>query len=133
MKDEKAEFAARLRAALKDVGIEPSAAVLEKRFNSRYGGAPVTAQAISQWLHGKVIPRQDKIRVLAAIVGVDPYVLQYGGRGSRIGETKTEWGEAVISAQDRAMVDAFLHLPAPQRKLVRDLVAVLAAAAATKG
>lgn len=127
MKDEKADFAARLRAALQAANIEPSAAVVEKRFNSRYGGAPVTAQAISQWLNGKVIPRQDKIRVLAALVGVDPHVLQYGGR-SRVGEGRAEWAEG-MAAQDRAMVDAFLHLSPAQRKLVRDLIAALAGSA----
>lgn len=127
MKDEKADFAARLRAALQAANIEPSAAVVEKRFNSRYPGAPVTAQAISQWLNGKVIPRQDKIRVLAALVGVDPHVLQYGGR-SRVGEGRAEWAEG-MAAQDRAMVDAFLHLSPAQRKLVRDLIAALAGSA----
>lgn len=130
MKDEKAEFAARLRAALQAANIEPSAAVVEKRFNSRYGGAPVTAQAISQWLNGKVIPRQDKIRVLAALVGVDPHVLQYGGR-SRVGEGRPEWIEG-MAAQDRAMLDAFLHLTPSQRKLVRELVAALATKASPK-
>lgn len=126
MKDEKAEFAARLRAALHDVGIEASASVLEKQFNSRYEGTPVTAQAISQWLHGKVIPRQDKIRVLASIVGLDPHVLQYGGR-RRVRDAGLEWGEAV-AAQDRAMVDTYLLLPPTQRRLVRELVAALSAA-----
>jgi len=127
MKDEKAEFAARLRAALKDAGIEPSASVLEKKFNSRYGGAPVTVQAISQWLNGRVIPRQDKMRVLAALVGVDPHVLQYGTGKSKVGDSRAEWAQG-LSAQDRAMVDAFVHLPVGQRRLVRELVATLAAA-----
>lgn len=122
MKDEKAEFAARLRAALKDARIEVSAAVLEKRFNSRYGGAPVTAQAISGWLNGKAIPRQDKIRVLAAIVGMDPHELQYGGK-SRVGEGRPAW--EAMTTPERAMVDAYLSLPTSQRKLVRDLVAAL--------
>jgi len=131
MKDEKAEFSARLRAALQAANIEVSASVLEKRFNSRYGGAPVTAQAISQWLNGKVIPRQDKIRVLAALVGVDPYVLQYGAGRSRVGEVRPDWTES-LSTQDRAMVDAFLHLPAAQRRLVRELVAMLTALAGAK-
>lgn len=128
MKDEKAEFAARLRAALQAANIEASASVLEKRFNSRYGGAPVTAQAISQWLNGKVIPRQDKIRVLAALVGIDPHVLQYGGGRSKVAEVRTSWAEG-MSAQDRAMVDAFLGLPSRQRSLVREIVAVLAGTA----
>ena len=130
MKDEKAEFSARLRAALQAANIEASASVLEKRFNSRYRGTPVSSQAISQWLHGKSMPRQDKLRVLAAIVGLDPHVLQYGSR-NRIGDARAEWGSG-LSAPDRAMVDAFLGLPAPQRKLVRELVSALAGSADAK-
>jgi hypothetical protein len=122
MKDEKAEFAARLRAALKAADIDASPASLEKKFNSRYGGTPVTQQAVSHWLLGKSMPRQDKIRVLAAMVGIDPHVLQYGGK-PRVGEGRPAW--ETLSAPDRAMLDAFLSLPALRRKLVRELVAAL--------
>ena len=121
MKDEKAEFATRLRNALAAAGIERSAAVVEKRFNARYNGQPVTAQAVSMWLNGRAIPRQDKMRVLAAIVGLNPHELQYGGR--KLGEGRGAWD--ALHAQDRAMIDAYLNLPGAQRKLVRDLVAVL--------
>lgn len=124
MKDEKAEFAKRLRAALKAADIEASAAVVEKRFNSRYEGAPVSPQVVSQWLNGRVMPRQDKIRVLATMVGLDPRELQYGG-SAKVGEGKQEWA-AGLAAQDRVMVDGYLTLPAPQRKLVRELVSALA-------
>ena len=120
MKDEKAEFSARLRAALKEARIEASAAVIEKRFNSRYTGAPVTAQAISGWLNGKAIPRQDKIRVLAAIVGLDPHQLQYGGK-LRVGEGRPPAWDS-MSVPERAMVDAFLSLSPTQRKLVGELM-----------
>ena len=130
MKDEKAEFAARLRAALKEARIEASPVVLEKRFNSRYEGAPVTSQAISGWLNGKAIPRQDKLRVLAAMLGMDAHVLQYGGeaRRPRVGEAPGAWEG--LSPAERAMVDAYATLAPPQRKLVRDLVAALADKAA---
>ncbi|WP_159016588.1 transcriptional regulator [Cognatiluteimonas profundi] len=124
MKDEKAEFAARLRTALKDAGIEASPAVIEKRFNSRYRGAPVTAQAISGWLNGKSMPKQDKIRVLAAIVGLEPHELQFGGK-SRIGEGPAVW--EAMSTQDRAVFEAFVGLPVAQRKLVRELIMALSA------
>lgn len=130
MKDEKAEFSARLRAALRDARIDASASVLEKRFNSRYSGTPVTAQAISGWLNGKAIPRQDKLRVLAAMVGVDAHVLQYGGR-PRVGEAKGAWEG--LNPAERAMVDAYLSLAPGHRKLVRDLVAALADRADGKG
>ena len=125
MKDEKAEFSARLRAALKDAQIEASASVIEKRFNARYDGPSVTAQAISGWLNGKAIPKQDKIRVLAAIVGMEPHELQFGGK-ARVGEGRAQWAEA-MGPQERAMVDAYLGLPAFQRKLVRELIMVLSA------
>lgn len=124
MKDEKAEFSARLRAALKEARIDASPAVLEKRFNSRYEGAPVTSQAISGWLNGKAIPRQDKLRVLAAMLGMDAHVLQYGGARQRVGEAKGVWEG--LSPAERAMVDAYIALAPPQRKLVRELVAALA-------
>ena len=124
MKDEKAEFSARLRAALREARIEASPAVLEKRFNSRYEGAPVTSQAISGWLNGKSIPRQDKLRVLAALLGMDAHVLQYGGARPRVGEAKGAWEG--LSPAERAMVDAYVALAPPQRKLVRELVAALA-------
>ena len=124
MDKEKAAFAARLRGALEAKGIEASAAVIEKRFNSRYGGAAVTAQAISGWLNGKSIPKQDKLRVLAALVGMEPHELQFGGK-PRVGEAGLAWES--LSAPDRATMDAYLGLPAPQRKLVRELVAMLAA------
>ena len=124
MDKEKAEFAARLRAALEAKGIEASAAVVEKRFNSRYAGAAVTAQAVSGWLNGKSIPKQDKLRVLAALVGMEPHELQFGGR-YRVKDARAEWPEA-LGAQDRVMVDAYLRLPGAQRRLVRELVTVLA-------
>jgi hypothetical protein len=131
MDKEKADFARRLRAALHDAGIEASASVLEKRFNSRYGGVPVTAQAISGWLSGRYMPKQDKIRVLAAIVGMDPQVLQYGGK-ARVGEGRPDWAEA-MAPRDVAMVDAYLSLPAPRRQLVRELVEALAGRAEADG
>ena len=124
MKDEKAEFSARLRAALKEARIEASPAVLEKRFNSRYEGAAVTSQAISGWLNGKAIPRQDKLRVLAALVGMDVHVLQYGGGRARVSDVRGTWEG--LNPAERAMVDAYLALAPPQRKLVRELVAALA-------
>ena len=72
----------------------------------------------------RVLTQTDRSpRVLAAIVGVDPHVLQYGGK-QRLGEGRPVW--EALAAPDRAMVDAFLSLPAPKRKLVRELVAALA-------
>jgi len=124
MEEEKTAFARRLRAALEDAGIEPSAAVLEKRFNSRYRGTPVTVQAISGWLTGRYMPKQDKIRVLAELVRIDPHVLQFGG-GGRIAEARAEWLPTAVGARERRVIDAFLALPPKRRELVAELVTAL--------
>jgi hypothetical protein len=124
MNDERQEFSQRLADGLRKAGYEPRPGVLHKLFNSRYRGVSVTFQSVSRWLSGKSIPEQDKLRVLAAIVGTDPHVLQYGGK-PWVGENKPAWES--MQSPDRAMVDAFLTLPSPQRKVVRDLIAILAA------
>lgn len=124
MSDESKAFSVRLKDAMQAAGYEPRPSQLVAHFNSRYRGASVTFQSASRWLTGKSIPEQDKLQVLAQLYGVEPHVLRFGGK--RLGEGRASWSDA-MNAQDRAMVDAFLHLPMPQRKLVRELVAALAA------
>ncbi|MBN8261286.1 MAG: hypothetical protein J0L59_03065 [Xanthomonadales bacterium] len=124
MNDERQEFSKRLAGALQKAGYEPRPGVLHKLFNSRYRGVSVTFQSVSRWLGGKSIPEPDKLRVLAALVGMEPHELQFGGK-PRVGEAVPAWES--LSAPDRATMDAYLGLPAPQRKLVRELVAMLAA------
>ena len=68
------------------------------------------------------MPKQDKLRVLAAMVGMQPHELQFGG-SARVGEAGPTW--EAMSAPDRAMLDAYLSLPTAQRKLVRELLAAL--------
>jgi len=69
--------------------------VLEKQFNRRYQGAPVTAQAISGWLTGRHMPKQDKIRVLAGILGIDPHELLLGkGAATRAEQPQGAWQAA---------------------------------------
>src|SRR5262245_18133742 len=124
MEHEKAAFAARLRAVLEAAGIEASAAVVEKRFNSRYRGASVTVQAISSWLSGRYIPKQDKLRILGELTGVDPHVLQYGNAKGRVADARPDYS-ANAGARERRIIDAFLALPARRRELVGELVAAL--------
>ena len=125
MDKEKQAFASRLRAALRDAGIEASAAVLEKRFNRRYDGTPVTAQAISGWLTGRYLPKPDKIRVLAGLVGIDPQELLFGkGSGSNRAEQPLGAWQA-IGSRERQVIDAFLALTPKRRELVGEIVAEL--------
>lgn len=124
MSDERKAFSARLKDAMQAAGYEPRPRQLMAQFNSRFRGRSVTFQSASRWLGGKSIPTQDKVQVLAQLYGVEPHVLTFGGK--RIGESRAarfeEW-----SAQEHAMMDTFRHLPQAQRKLVRELIAALAA------
>jgi len=126
MSSEQTAFAKRLVAALEAAGIEASPAVLEKLV-PRNGGENVTSQAISGWLGGKHMPKKANIRALAKIVGLPPHELEYGASSKGVRETHATWPDHV-RGHDRLAFEEFLSLPETQRKLVRDLIAVLAQA-----
>ena len=131
MKTEQSAFAQRLVAALEAAGIEASPAGLEKLVPQR-GGEAVTAQAISGWLNGRHLPKQANMRALASIVGMQPHELQFGVKPHRgVREVNTAWPDHV-RGHDRLAFEDFLSLPEAERKLVRELIAALAAARAPK-
>ncbi|MDK9715918.1 MAG: helix-turn-helix domain-containing protein [Sulfuritalea sp.] len=120
--DEKAQFAERLRAGMLAAGYQARPGVLEKEFNSRYWGRSVTFQAVSRWLRGEAIPSQDKLQVLADWLNVEPHVLRYGEHVShKVREKRKRWDEGV-GFQEREVFEAFLNLPAAQRKAVREVI-----------
>jgi hypothetical protein len=124
MRDEKTAFSERLRAAMRAQQLAPKAAVLEKLFNTNYNGQSVTIQSVAAWLGGRSIPKSDKLRVLADVLGVEPQHLQFGGKASsRVGETAGAWRD--VSPQDRALIDALLVLPPARRKLIGELIKAL--------
>lgn len=124
--EHKLEFAQRLRDAMAAAGLEPRPGVLLNLFNAHYWGRSVSFQAVSRWLRGEAIPAQDKLLVLAEILRVEPEVLRFGQAvRHRVQESRKRWDEGV-SYQEREIFDAFLSLPAPQRKLVREVILALA-------
>ena len=126
--DEKAEFAQRLRSAMQFAGYEARPAVLEKQFNTRYWGRSVTFQAVSRWLRGEAMPAQDTMQVLAEWLKVEPHVLRYGEAVSKkIQVQQKRWDEG-LGYLERETFDAFLALPAPQRKLLREVILTFAKA-----
>jgi transcriptional regulator with XRE-family HTH domain len=122
----KLEFAQRLRECMVAVGLQPRPGVLRNLFNARYWGTSVSFQAVSCWLKGEAIPAQDKLQLLAEILKVEPEVLRYGQEVRRsVEEKRKRWDEA-LSYQEREMFDAYLQLPVPQRKLVREVIEAFA-------
>lgn len=125
---EKTEFAQRLRDAMAQAGYPPRPVVLEREFNTRYWGRSVTLQGVRRWLRGEAIPSQEKLQVLADWLGVEPEVLRFGVTVRRsVQERRQRWEDGMNSAE-REAVEAFFSLPAPQRKIVREVILTFARA-----
>ena len=124
--DQKLEFAERLQAAMRAAGLEPRPAVLLNLFNTHYWGRSVTFQAVSRWLRGEAIPGQDKLITLAEALKIEPEVLRFGEAvRDSVRVHRQRWEEGV-GYLERETFDAFLQLPAPQRKLIREVILTFA-------
>jgi transcriptional regulator with XRE-family HTH domain len=131
--DNKLEFAQRLRDAMVAAGLEPRPGVLLNLFNTHYWGRSVTFQAVSRWLKGEAIPAQDKLVVLAGLLKVEPEVLRFGsGVRQAVKDHRQRWEEGV-GYLERETFDAFLQLPAPQRKVIREVILTFAKAHGVAG
>lgn len=124
--NEKIEFSSRLRQAMTDAGYVASPSVLEHEFNLRWYGRSISNQAAWSWLNSKALPTQDKLQVLAEWLKVEPEVLRFGEAvRHQVAEHRRRWGEGV-GHLERETFDAFLQLPAPQRKLIREVILTFA-------
>ncbi|MEO6321975.1 MAG: transcriptional regulator [Polaromonas sp.] len=122
----KLEFAQRLQAAMVAAGLEPRPGVLLNQFNANYWGRSVSFQAVSRWLRGESIPEQDKLLVLAGILKIEPEVLRFGDAVRQsVQQHRKRWDEGV-GFLERETFDAFLKLPAPQRKIIREVILTFA-------
>jgi transcriptional regulator with XRE-family HTH domain len=125
---ERNDFAQRLRTAMRQAGFEPRPVVLEREFNTRYWGASVTLQAVRRWLRGEAMPTQDKLQVLAEWLEVPPEELRFGERVRQsVRESRQRWATD-MAWPEREVVEAFLRLPAPERKVVREVILAFAKA-----
>jgi transcriptional regulator with XRE-family HTH domain len=131
--NEKIEFSNRLRDAMVKAGYAASPSVLENEFNLRWYGRSISNQAAWGWLNNRSIPTQEKLQVLAEWLKVEPQVLRFGDAvRNSIQQQKQRWNEG-IGYQERETFDAFLKLPAPQRKIIREVILTFAKAHASAG
>lgn len=126
--NEKMEFSQRLRDAMVRMGYAASPSVLEHEFNLRWPGRSISNQAAWGWLNSRSIPTQDKLQVLAEWLKTAPEVLRFGEAvRHKVREHQLRWDEN-LNFTEREVIDAYLQLPAPQRKVVREVVLALAQA-----
>ncbi len=124
--NEKKEFSERLRAAMQAQRLDVSGAVLEREFNLHWSGKPVRRQTAWKWLNGEAIPTQDKLQELAKWLKLDAQHLRFGDHvQSHLRAEQKRWDQGV-GYLERETFDAFLKLPAPQRKIIREVILTFA-------
>lgn len=126
MNDAKRQFADRLRAAMEAAGYTAKPSVLEREFNLRWYGKPMTLHGVRRWLLGEAIPGQDKIVALAEWLGISPQVLRYGTEVDRRIEERNIRLEEAIRYHEREVFNAYLSLPQTERRAVREIILALA-------
>ena len=107
-------------------GYEAKPAMLEREFNMRYWGKPMTLHGVRRWLRGETLPTHEKLLVLAEWLAVPPQQLNYGDEIQRKVEQRRSRWDSGIGYQDRDIFEAFLKLPVPQRKVIREVILTFA-------
>ena len=116
------QFADRLRSALESAGVRASPTVVANAFNLRFHGRSITPHTARNWLLGKVMPTQDKLRVLADWLQVSPDELRFGRAPGKSSAIDMASGQIDMVLADREMVERYLSLSQAERKTVRDVV-----------
>ena len=125
-------FAQRLKRALEGSGVRASPTVVANEFNLRYWGRSITPHTARNWLLGKSIPTQDKLRVLAEWLQVSPDELRFGRQGGDQVLHEADAQFKTLSMADREMLSRYVALSVTERKTVRDVVEALSLAATVK-
>ncbi|PJC23140.1 MAG: hypothetical protein CO065_00300 [Comamonadaceae bacterium CG_4_9_14_0_8_um_filter_57_21] len=125
-------FADRLRLALKGIGIRPSPTLVANEFNLRYWGKSITSHTARNWLLGKSIPMQDKLRVLSEWLHVSADELRFGTMAPAVKSQGASFDTAALNMQDRDMLAKYITLSTADRKTVCDVVLALAVAASVR-
>ena len=120
--DEKILFAKRLITAMQTQGYGAKPSVLEREFNLRHNGKPVTFAGVSKWLKGTAMPSADKLLTLSKWLDVPPEELAFDKDIKKaIEQREARWKEE-IGYKDKDVVEAYLALPTAQKKIIRETI-----------
>ena len=117
---ERQAFAQRLAEALTKSGRSLSPTRLAAEFNAFFRGPKIHMHSCRKWLHAESIPTQEKLVVLARMLGVTAHWLRYGGAGQLATEPDPElYG---ISAHELSLLASIRQLSERDKRLVQSLV-----------
>ena len=119
---ERAKFGRRLCASLKACDIEPRPSPVTAEFNARFPGTNVGIHTVRKWLIGETIPTQEKLVVLAEMLGVHPDWLRFGDAAQRKDARAASVIGAPYSRHELALISDFKRLVPRDQSLVRALL-----------
>jgi hypothetical protein len=125
-------FAERLRIALEGCCASLSPSLVAREFNLRFWGRSITPHTARNWLMGKSIPTQDKLRVLAEWLQVSPDELRFGKAAASVPRRTSESLLESLNLADREMLARYLSLSISDKKTVRDVLEALYVASTVK-
>ena len=132
MQDAKQRFAQKLREAMEAAGYEAKPSVLEREFNSRHWGKPMTLHGVRRWLLGETVPSHRKLATLAEWLQVPAHELAWDPvEMPQAREQPAPWSVS-LGYEDRELFDLYLRLPVPKRRLARDVILAIARAHAAE-
>jgi transcriptional regulator with XRE-family HTH domain len=86
----------------------------------------MTLHGVRRWLRGETLPTHEKLLALAEWLAVSPQQLGFGDEVQRKIEVRRARWDSGIGYQDRDIFEAFLKLPVPQRKIIREVILTFA-------
>jgi transcriptional regulator with XRE-family HTH domain len=122
---EREAFSRRLAKALTEAKIDlASPTVFAREFNRRYTGKPVSTHAARKWLMGESIPMQDKLRLLAAWLGVSAEWLRFGD-GGNAARNLAQSERLIYNSPDIELISNINMLNTEHKQVVREVVLTL--------
>lgn len=114
-------FTKRLNDALQKSGRSNSPSALAVEFNARFSGPRVHLSSCRKWLMGDAIPTQEKLVVLAQMLGVTSDWLRFGD----ITRAMEQNSPTAFNKQELALLADFARLPQRDQQLLKKLVSVM--------
>lgn len=121
-------FSERLQESMLSAGYEIRPVILEREFNQRFWGKPVSVQAVRRWLYGEAVPTQDRLQILAEWLAVDPHWLRFGEKLSGSVQQQRKRWDASMTPKERQAIETFMSLSPERRKMVGEIIHALAQA-----
>lgn len=117
---ERQAFTSRLIEMLRHTGRAVSPTSLAREFNLHFSGPKIHMHSCRKWLQGESIPTQEKLVILARILGVSPDWLRYGINTVVAGEPSLN--AYVPDPMDLSLLAAIQQLDERDKRVVQGLI-----------